>query len=163
MQAGGAKVTTEKRPVIHATIEQAKPGPTEIVGFSDLIKKLADIGQYDKLIEKLDRLAKSNEAIAMAKQAAAKSHMAMAKANEARAEAEIAKSKTQLEVLATLQAQIKSGNVTKSQAIDLTPLAAVLSDIQKSIRPRIRPGYEFTVERSRQGFIDKITATPNAS
>jgi len=146
----GAQITTERRPSIHATIKEADAKPTEISRFDDLIEKLGKIGQYDELVKKLDAMAKANESLA--------------EAHKAIAAADIVKHKTQLEVLATLQSLVKAGNVTKPQPVivDMTPLKAVLQGIQENSKPTVpeRPVYEFAVERSRQGFIDKIVATP---
>ncbi len=80
--------------------------------------------------------------------------------NRARAEAEGARNQVQLEVIASLQALIKSQNVSKSQTFDLTPLKSVLAEIQKNSRPAERTGYVFNVERTNQGFIEKIIAIP---
>ena len=135
----GAKITTEKREHILARIQEAEAGPVVIQHFEQLIKKI-------------DEMAKTNAL--------------MAKANEALAVAETERAKAQLEVLATLQALIRSGNVTKSHKLDLTPLKTVLTEIQKStsqpvtVHAREPAAYDFIFERSRQGFIEKVTATP---
>lgn len=152
----GAKITTEERPEIHALIEEPEPGPTEIVQFDQLVEKLAEIGNNDALLSKLDAMAKANESLAKANESLAKSHVAMAQADETR-------SKAQLEVLATLQALIRSGNVTKSHTVDLSPLKSVLREISKNNEPveTKKPVYEFNIARNRHGgFIDKIVATP---
>ncbi len=80
--------------------------------------------------------------------------------NKARIEADAARNSSQLEVLATLQALIRSGNVTKSQKLDLAPLNTVLADIQKNTAPATPVGYEFHIGRNNRGFADKITALP---
>lgn len=82
------------------------------------------------------------------------------RATNARAEADVARSKTQLEVLATLQALIRQ-NVTKSHPTDLTPLKTVLTEIQTNTEPRQLSGYEFEVtSRDRLGDIEKLRVLP---
>ncbi len=165
LQAGGAIITTEERPTIHATVHQPAPGPTEIVKFEELIEKLSDIGKYDDLVKQLSAMAQATTEMVKSNERVARSNEAMAKSNEALAAAETAKSKTQLEVMATLQSLIKSGsNVPKVQPVDLTPLKSVLSDIKQNTTPNVRSGYEFEIERNKQtGFCQKIIATPKVS
>ena len=81
--------------------------------------------------------------------------------NQARIEADAAINQTQLEVLATLQALIRSQGVTKSQQLDLTPLKTVLTEISDNTQPRVLAGYEFEVtDRDRLGDIAKLRVTP---
>lgn len=98
------------------------------------------IAQFDELVSKLEGLIE---------------------ASNARAAADLARSKTQLEILGTLQSLIRSGNVTKSPAVDLTPLKSVLTEIQGNTEPRPLSGYEFTVtSRDRLGDIEKLKVVP---
>lgn len=91
---------------------------------------------------------------------------AIAKSNEERAAADLARSKTQLEVLATLQAMIRNqAGVKISPPVDLAPLKTVLTEIRQATEraeskaPAI---YEFDIERNGQGYMSKITAIPQA-
>jgi len=103
-------------------------------------KKTMVIDQFGDLIEKLEQ---------------------MVAANEERTRADLARSQTQLEVLATLQSLIKQqGGVPKAPPIDLAPLQTVLTQIQEASAERGRVAYEFDVQRSGQGYISKIVATP---
>lgn len=68
------------------------------------------------------------------------------------AAADLARSKSQLEVLATLQANIKRQNVPKvQQVLDLKPLMAVLAEMQE-VNHREPVNYDFTILRSGPGF-----------
>lgn len=98
------------------------------------------IAQFDELVEKVDGLVK---VIAET------------------ARADLARSQTQLEILATLQAQIRSQNVTKSHPVDMTPLKTVLTEISDNTLPRQLSGYEFEVtSRDRMGDIEKLRVLP---
>ena len=100
------------------------------------------IAQFDELVEKVDGLVK---VIAET------------------AKADLARSQTQLEILATLQAQIRSQNVTKSHPVDMTPLKTVLTEISENTIPRQLSGYEFEVtSRDRMGDIAKLRVMPVA-
>lgn len=79
---------------------------------------------------------------------------------EARATADLKRSQTQLEVLAILQSQIKQQTgVNRSPPLNLKPLETVLSEISEANAMRDGPhDYEFTFDRSNQGFATKIHA-----
>ena len=83
----------------------------------------------------------------------------MIKALEARATADLKRSQAQLEVLAVLQSQIKQqGGRNSSPPLDLTPLHTALAEIQEANAQRTSHDYEFTFDRSNQGFATKIYA-----
>ena len=80
------------------------------------------------------------------------------------AAADLARSKTQLEVLATLQATIKKTNATKvHSAPDLKPLMSVLSEIQASNTKRSDVAYQFDIQRVEGGLMTGVRATPIGS
>jgi len=147
LASSGAKIETQKSEQILATIKEADPGPMVIEKFEDLLAVLSKIGSSDELTNKVGEMA---QAITL-----------LVKSNEKMAAAEIEKSRTQLEVLATLQSLIKSGNISKAQKIDLMPLKTVLADIKN---PVVRPSYVATVNRNkRTGFIEQITLDPQTN
>lgn len=81
--------------------------------------------------------------------------------NKERISVDAERYKSQLEVLATLQALIRSSNVTRSQSTDLTQLKTVLSDFKETMAPREQLGYKLTFNRTNQGFIDgEMLITP---
>ena len=88
---------------------------------------------------------------------------AMVEASDARISADLARSQTMLEVLATLQAQVRSQKgVNRSPQIDMSPLIPVLEAVAAANRGagRFAITYEFTFGRSQQGFVSKIRAEP---
>lgn len=115
----------------------------EMIEGGDLIESEAEpmtIERFGELLEKMD---------------------ALVQASQERAEADLARSQSQLEVLATLQALIRQQNAgPKGSPVDLAPLKTVLTEIQTANAERGRITYEFDVQRSNQGYISKIVATP---
>jgi len=115
----------------------------EMIEGGDLIESEAEpmtIERFGELLEKMD---------------------ALVQASQERAEADLARSQSQLEVLATLQALIRQQNAgPKGSPVDLAPLQTVLTEIQTANAERGRITYEFDVQRSNQGYISKIVATP---
>jgi len=98
------------------------------------------IAQFDELVEGFKQLIKDSTN---------------------RTAAELARSQSQLEVLATLQTLIKTNaGVNRSPPLDLAPLAEVLASIDKNSKPQPRSVYEFDIQRTDRGFIDKIIAIP---
>jgi hypothetical protein len=82
----------------------------------------------------------------------------MLKANEARIQADAARSAALSDSLSALQSMIKSFQVNND--VDLSPLKTVLSEIKANTQPCARASYTFSVQRSGQGYIEGITATP---
>jgi len=125
--------------------------PDEGLALSDLIE-LVKGGAKIKIDRPAQRIAQFDELINLMKE--------MIATNRARIEADEARNKSQLEVLATLQSLIRSGNVTKSHPVDLTPLKTVLTQISENTKtPKLKEidfVKELNIERSRQGYIDKI-------
>ncbi len=137
----------------------------EGLALSDLME-LVKGGAKIKIDRPVQRIAQVDELVTLFKELIA--------TNRARIEADAERNKSQLEILATLQALIRSGNVTKSQKLDLAPLNTVLAKIEKTIahpvhtvqpaKPARPVGYEFTIGRDkRTGFADKIVAIPKTA
>jgi len=84
----------------------------------------------------------------------------MIAATEKRASADLARSQTQLEIMSTLQTLIKQqGGGNHSPPVDLAPLHTVLTELQETTAARAEPhDYEFTFDRSPQGWATKIHA-----
>ena len=82
----------------------------------------------------------------------------MLKANEARIQSDAARSAALSDSLSALQSMIKSFQVNND--VDLSPLKTVLSEIKANTQPCARASYTFSVQRSGQGYIEGITATP---
>jgi len=127
--------------------------PNESLSVSDLLE-LSKGGAKIKIDRPPQRIAQFDELVELTKQLIA--------TNKARIEADEARNKSQLEVLATLQSLIRSGNVTKSHPVDLAPLKTVLSEIQENTQAVERPSYVLSFDRTKQGFIDgrEITIRP---
>ncbi len=91
-----------------------------------------EIAQFSELIEKL------NDLISM---------------HAKRTQADLARSQVQLEVLGALQKSVtqQKRGVTKSQQIDLTPLATILAEIQTANAEREAVSYEAIIHRSAEG------------
>lgn len=134
----GAEVRTENKPTIIAQVDPSA-------------------AQLERMIGKLDDLVKTSQAKIEADHVRSE---ARGKADIAKSKAHEASEKRQLEVLQTLQSLIRSGSVPKVQAMDLTPLKSVLSEIRQHSAPKGNTAYRFKVERTSQGFIDEIIATP---
>ena len=147
----GAKISTEERPQIHANIEAPPP-----VDIQPLVELLQERMTLDALVEKLGEM-----------------HDAALAATKKRDDADKSRAQTQLEVIYTLQALIKQLGVTKSQpielrqqAIDLSPLAAVLKTISEAVSrqpetPVREPqSYRFVIERDKRGFAEAVLCEP---
>ena len=109
--------------------------------------------QFGQLLEKLDEVVKITRE---------------------RIDADLARHQAQVELFVNLQRIIKTGaeakspvvtveapNVTVEAApvnVDLTPLTSALKNILPATQPKAaaRPNYEFTFDRSRHGFVEKI-------
>ena len=115
----------------------------EVISVSELLEMVDDgailrreskptvIERFDELIAQLKALVESQKELAAA---------------------DLARSKTQLEVLATLQANIKKANTPKVHpAPDLKPLMLVLAEIQKSNHHEPHD-YDFNILRSGPGL-----------
>lgn len=79
--------------------------------------------------------------------------------HEERVRADLARNQTQLEILATLQAQIRQQASQGKPQVDLAPLKTVLSEMQEQ-QNLPRPAWEFEIDRDNRGFMRKITAKP---
>lgn len=78
----------------------------------------------------------------------------------ARTQADLARSQVQLEVLATLQKNLRKQNVTQLQQVDMSPLKDVLREIQQLNAQRERTAYHFEIKRGEGGYMAGVVATP---
>lgn len=118
--------------MVHKVVSQAEL--LEMVAEGAIVRrenKPTVIDRFDELIEQLK---------------------ALASAQTAQAAADLARSKSQLEVLATLQASIRSQNTPKvySQP-DLKPLLAILAEMQQANHHEPHD-YDFKILRSGEGL-----------
>ena len=101
-----------------------------------------NIARFDELIEKLGALLEQNAA---------------------RTQADLARSQVQLEILGAIQKSINSQKrgVIRSQAVDLSPLQTILSEIQAANTARAEMAYEFEIQRGPNGGpMQRVIATP---
>jgi hypothetical protein len=102
--------------------------------------KATEIANFDELLEVLKQIA-NNE--------------------QERIRADIQRNQTNLEILATLQAQLrKQGTVKAGPAPDMTPIIELLTEIREEREERERVAYNFDIKRDGRGFAQSITATP---
>ena len=152
-QKAGAKITQSERKMIVAHITPVeKSKTTTIAQFSDLLDRLdAMIAVSLVRAEKLD-------AIGVANLSREKSLEVVIEANRSAVE----RDRTMFEAHFKLFSELRTAllTVVSSDRDPLQSLQTVLTEIQESLRPIERPAYEFDVVRSREGFIDKIIATP---
>ena len=125
------------------------PDQMQLVDLLELLKGGASI----KIDRPAQTIAQFDELVATLKK--------MIDVQESRAQERIVRNQIQLEILATLQSTIKknAGGV-KFSPLDLSPLKTVLDSIAKNSQVRPRTVYEFNIERTDLGFIDKIIAVP---
>lgn len=137
------------------------------------------IAQWDDLLSKLDAILKATAENSSREAARSAELVSLAsKENEERARSIVAKSEASLaeanvnrEVLSTLQSMIRSANEKRPApiVIDTTPIASAISAFKPEERaepaepaePVARPSYTFTINRSPQGFLETVTATPD--
>lgn len=104
--------------------------------------KATEIANFDELLEVLKQIA-NNE--------------------QERIRADIQRNQTNLEILATLQAQLrKQGTVKAGPAPDMTPIIELLAEIRAEREAREQVCYNFDIKRDGRGFAQSITATPVA-
>jgi hypothetical protein len=99
-----------------------------------------NIARFGELIDKLNELLASNAA---------------------RTQADLARSQVQLEVLATLQKNLRKqssgGTGLSPVAVDLGPLHEILEELKCQ---RERCGYKFEIQRVEGGLMTGVIATP---
>ncbi len=83
---------------------------------------------------------------------------ALVAAQRANAGADMLRSEAQAQLIALLQALVSK----PASSLDMSPLTAMITEMQVMNEARPRAAYEFEIDRDGQGFMRKITATPVA-
>lgn len=137
--------------MIVATIEPTGASTTTINQFSDLLERLDSIIAASKLgAEKMDGISADNSSRADRDKLMADAHFKLF-------------SELHTALLGLAKSIDRPLPVPVQPKQSLEPLKTVLNEMKRLTKPAERTAYEFEVVRSKQGFIDKIIATPSAA